>query len=85
VFFGKWKQIIIVGEEFNAVAFFGFKRSRFLAIPVLATNTELQYDSNTFLTAGINVTLWPNLLNRHVLFMSVTMPVFLQKETRKEI
>jgi hypothetical protein len=45
----------------------------------------LQYDSNTFLTGGINVMLWPNLLNRHVLYTSVTMPVFLQKETRKEI
>ena len=55
VFFGKWKQIIIAGEEFNIVTFFGFKRSRFLAIPVLAPNTELHYDSNNFWTAGINV------------------------------
>lgn len=55
VFFGKWKQIITAGEQFNIVTFFGFKRSRFLAIPVLTPNTELQYDSNTFWTAGINV------------------------------
>lgn len=42
VFFGKWKQIIIAGEEFNIVTFFGFKRSQFLAIPVLVRNNELQ-------------------------------------------
>jgi len=54
VFFGKWKQTIIA-EVFNIVTFFGFKRSQFLAIPVLARNNELQYDSNTFWTAGINV------------------------------
>lgn len=39
VFFGKWKQIITAGEEFNIVKFFGFKRSQFLAIPALVPNT----------------------------------------------
>ena len=78
VFFRKWKQIIIAGEEFNIVTFFGFKRSRFLAIPVLAPNTELQYDSNTFRTAGINVmsTVAGSVEQECTLF-EYTMPVFL--------
>jgi hypothetical protein len=55
VYFGKWKQIISAGEEFYIVAFFVFKRSRFLEISALAPNTELQHDSNIFWAAGINV------------------------------